>query len=111
MTQSPHSGIQGDRALQAGDEDRLGFRQIAARIATSLVDHASDGGLVVGINGAWGTGKSSLLSILGLIEQPSRGRYWLDGQEVVPLCSGRLHELRNRRMYRAADDFRHRPLR
>lgn len=64
MAQNNHSKIKGDRALQAGDEDRLRFRQIAARIATSLVDHASDGGLVIGINGSWGTGKSSLLYLI-----------------------------------------------
>jgi len=96
MTQSPHSGIQGDRALQAGDEDRLGFRQIAARIATSLVDHASDGGLVVGINGAWGTGKSSLLFLikdelvkLDAKQRPTviNFRPWLVGQRDTLLAS------------------------
>ncbi len=64
MTAPPSVGIKGDRALQSGDADRLGFRQIAARIATSLVDHASDGGLVIGVDGAWGTGKSSLLFLI-----------------------------------------------
>lgn len=64
MSRDQHSRITGDRALQAGDQDRLGFREIAARIAMSLVDHASDSGLVVGIDGAWGSGKSSLLYLI-----------------------------------------------
>lgn len=96
MRQSQHSGIKGDRALQAGDEDRLGFRQIAARIATSLVDHASDGGLVIGIDGAWGTGKSSLLFLiedeLSKLEAKQRPtvinfRPWLVGQRDTLLAS------------------------
>lgn len=56
--------LKGDRALQIGDEDTLGFRAIAEQVATALVDHASDGGLVVGVEGAWGSGKSSLLFLI-----------------------------------------------
>jgi hypothetical protein len=37
--------IKGNRELGSGDEDKLGFREVAERIATSLVDRASkDGG-------------------------------------------------------------------
>ena len=64
MTATSTTAVKGDRALRSGDEDKLGFRDIAARIATSLVDHASDGGLVVGIEGTWGSGKSSLLFLI-----------------------------------------------
>ena len=56
--------VKGDRALSAGDEDKLGFREVARRIATSLVDRASENGLVVGVDGAWGSGKSSLLFLI-----------------------------------------------
>lgn len=93
---SGQNSIQGDRPLQAVSEDRLGFRQIASRIVTSLVDHASDGGLVVGIDGAWGTGKSSLLFLiedeLGKLEAKRRPtiinfRPWLVGQRDTLLAS------------------------
>src|SRR5436190_4485735 len=57
--------VKGDRALSSGDEDKLGFREAAERIATSLVDRASEDGLVIGIEGAWGSGKSSLLFLIG----------------------------------------------
>src|SRR5689334_7827534 len=63
MTPSTTS-VKGDRALASSDDDKLGFRDVAARIATSLVDHASYGGLVIGIEGAWGSGKSSLLFLI-----------------------------------------------
>jgi hypothetical protein len=33
--------VKGDRALSSGDEDKLGFREVAKRITTSLVDRAS----------------------------------------------------------------------
>lgn len=56
--------IKGDRVLQAGDKDRLGFQGVAERIATSLVDRASEDGLVVGLEGVWGSGKSSLLFLI-----------------------------------------------
>lgn len=96
MNEKLHNGIKGDRALQAGDEDRLGFRQIAARIATSLVDHASNDGIVIGIDGAWGTGKSSLLFLiedeLGKLDVKQRPtvinfRPWLVGQRDTLLAS------------------------
>ncbi|MFT4167184.1 MAG: P-loop NTPase fold protein [Microlunatus sp.] len=57
--------IKGDRALSTGDKDKLGFREVAKRIAVSLVDRASEDGLVVGVEGAWGSGKSSLLHLVG----------------------------------------------
>jgi predicted KAP-like P-loop ATPase len=64
MADDQRNTIRGDHALGPGDQDRLGFRGVAARIATSLVDCASDDGLVIGVQGAWGSGKSSLLSLV-----------------------------------------------
>ncbi|WP_095089650.1 KAP family P-loop NTPase fold protein [Mesorhizobium sophorae] len=65
MELTENYAVRGDRALGAGDEDKLGFREVAKRIATSLVDRASEDGLVVGLEGAWGSGKSSLLFLVG----------------------------------------------
>ncbi|WP_084570589.1 P-loop NTPase fold protein [Methylosinus sp. PW1] len=64
MEADQNHSIIGDRALSSGDEDRLGFREVAKRLAISLVDHASEDGLVIGIEGAWGSGKSSLLFLI-----------------------------------------------
>lgn len=49
----------------------------------------------VGIMGASGSGKSTLLNILGLLDNPTGGRYFLDGEEVEHLSDNRLAELRN----------------
>lgn len=64
MADEQRYSVKGDQPLGSGDEDKLGFREVAKRITTSLVDHLSDGGLVVGLNGAWGSGKSSLLFLI-----------------------------------------------
>lgn len=56
--------IKGDRVLKSKDGDKLGFRGVARRIVTTLVDEASENGLVIGIEGAWGSGKSSLLFLI-----------------------------------------------
>ncbi|CAL62380.1 hypothetical protein HEAR2246 [Herminiimonas arsenicoxydans] len=64
VTNTSSSALNGDRALQHGDTDTLGFRDVALQIATALADRASDGGLVVGVEGAWGSGKSSLLFLI-----------------------------------------------
>jgi predicted KAP-like P-loop ATPase len=65
MAGDQNYSVKGDRALSSGDEDKLGFREVAKRIATSLVDRASEDGLVIGVEGAWGSGKSSLLFLIG----------------------------------------------
>lgn len=42
-------------------------------------------GEFVSIMGPSGCGKSTLLNILGLLDNPTDGQYWLDGQEVGKL--------------------------
>lgn len=64
MARNQNNSVRGDRALTSGDDDMLGFREVAKRIALSLVDHASEDGLVIGVEGAWGSGKSSLLYLI-----------------------------------------------
>jgi predicted KAP-like P-loop ATPase len=65
MAEDQNYSIKGDRAVGSGDVDRLGFREVAGRIATSLTNRASEDGLVIGVEGAWGSGKSSLLFLIG----------------------------------------------
>lgn len=64
MDVDQNRSFKGDRALGVGEEDRLGFREVAKRLAVSLVDRASEDGFVVGIEGAWGSGKSSLVFLV-----------------------------------------------
>ncbi|HEX2054975.1 MAG TPA: ABC transporter ATP-binding protein [Nitrospiraceae bacterium] len=55
-------------------------------------------GEFVAIMGASGSGKSTLMNILGCLDQPSRGRYWLDGIDVADAASDVLADMRNRRI-------------
>lgn len=56
--------LNGDKALKGAAEDRLGFAAIAEAIAASLVTQPKVDGLVLGIEGRWGSGKSSLINMM-----------------------------------------------
>ena len=55
-------------------------------------------GEFVAVMGASGSGKSTLMNILGCLDQPTRGRYQLNGVEVARLRADELAELRNRKI-------------
>jgi putative ABC transport system ATP-binding protein len=75
------------RVFRAGDQEV---------VALAGVDLLVEDGEFVAITGASGSGKSSLLYLLGCLDRPSSGRYRLAGEEVAGLGRGRLAELRNR---------------
>jgi putative ABC transport system ATP-binding protein len=50
----------------------------------------------IAISGPSGCGKSTLLSILGLLDSPTEGAYWLNGQPVEGLRLGQRARIRNR---------------
>ena len=76
MQENSTNPLKGDRALSGDDKDRLGFRKVARSIAISLVDQSTKEGLVIGLEGAWGSGKSSLLHLIcaELEELPKNSR-------------------------------------
>jgi macrolide transport system ATP-binding/permease protein len=53
-------------------------------------------GELVAIMGESGHGKTTLLNILGCLDRPTGGRYWLNGQEVSQLDSDAQARVRNR---------------
>ncbi|HXG43887.1 MAG TPA: ABC transporter ATP-binding protein [Gemmatimonadales bacterium] len=50
----------------------------------------------VAIMGPSGSGKSTLMNLLGCLDTPTRGAYWLNGQEVSRLSDDALARVRNR---------------
>jgi putative ABC transport system ATP-binding protein len=47
------------------------------------------------VMGTSGSGKSTAMNILGCLDRPSRGRYWLNGVEVAGLSDDALADIRN----------------
>jgi len=54
-----------------------------------------DKGDFMAIIGPSGSGKSTLMNVLGCLDQPSSGKYFLDGEEVEELSENKLAVIRN----------------
>jgi len=55
-------------------------------------------GELLAILGPSGTGKSTLLHVLGALDRPTRGRVFLDSLDVFSYSESQLHELRNQKV-------------
>ena len=55
-------------------------------------------GEFMSIMGASGSGKSTMLHLLGCLDRPSTGTYRLDGREVASLSDAELSRVRNRQI-------------
>jgi putative ABC transport system ATP-binding protein len=50
------------------------------------------------VMGASGSGKSTFMNIIGCLDRPTRGRYFLEGQEVGALSRDKWAQIRNKRI-------------
>jgi len=66
--------------------------------ALAEVDLEIQSGELVAITGASGSGKSTALNILGTLDRPTSGRYFLDGEPVEGLDDTELAHIRNRKI-------------
>lgn len=77
------------RTYQMGDHALHALRGVSETIQD---------GEYVAIMGPSGSGKSTLLNLLGCLDSPSRGRYFLAGDDVAGLADDELAETRLRRI-------------
>ena len=55
-------------------------------------------GEFVSIVGASGSGKSTLMNMIGVLDRPTEGTYWLDGTDVEDALDDELSQIRNRKI-------------
>jgi putative ABC transport system ATP-binding protein len=72
-----------------------GDTRVPALVDVSLKIEAGE---FIAVVGASGSGKSTLMNIMGLLDQPTRGSYLLDQQEVSRLTLDELASIRNQRI-------------
>ncbi|PAU51311.1 macrolide ABC transporter ATP-binding protein [Pseudomonas sp. PIC25] len=75
------------RCFQLGEQRVMGLDDVDLDVAA---------GDYVAVMGPSGSGKSTLLNVLGLLDAPDAGEYWLQGEATAGLSEGRRAELRSR---------------
>jgi putative ABC transport system ATP-binding protein len=74
-----------------------GSGEIAVRALDGVSLTITEGEFVA-IMGPSGSGKSTLMNILGCLDRPTKGRYWLGGEDVSKLSKTQLARVRNRKI-------------
>jgi putative ABC transport system ATP-binding protein len=76
-------------------EYRMAAETVYALRGVNLTIGANE---LIAIMGPSGSGKSTLMNILGLLDVPTAGQYWLDGRDVARLSQSELARVRGRRI-------------
>ena len=77
------------------------MRRLEGEVPVTLVDGVSleiERGQFIAIMGPSGSGKSSLLYLLGLLDIPTQGRVWLDGEDTSAYDEDDLADRRLRKL-------------
>ena len=73
----------------------MGETVVTALRDADLTVHAGE---FIALMGASGSGKSTLLHVIGLLDRPTSGEYWLEEKPVASLRRDELSDLRGRRI-------------
>lgn len=87
--------LDSDRAIETVDDDEFCFAEIAERLGPSIVKASKGDGMVIGIEGRWGSGKTSLLNFLRTELAKAKGENihtisvapWLNGDKESLVAS------------------------
>jgi len=74
---------------------KVGETEVKALRGISNSIHNSE---FVAIMGPSGSGKSTLMNIIGCLDRPTKGRYFLEGEEVSTLNKNELARIRNKKI-------------
>ncbi|HET7863174.1 MAG TPA: ABC transporter ATP-binding protein [Burkholderiaceae bacterium] len=80
---------------------RLSKLHRSGQVETTALDQIDldiEAGEYLAVTGPSGCGKSTLLGILGLLDAPSSGEYWFDGENIAGWSEARLTRLRRGRI-------------
>ncbi len=91
----------GTRPMTMLQLDRVSKIYQTGAVEVRALDDVSlsvDRGEMVAIMGHSGSGKSTMMNIIGCLDVPTRGSYRLDGQDVVDLSDNQLAAIRNRKI-------------
>ncbi len=67
-------------------------------VALNNIDLSVEQGEFVSIMGASGSGKSTMMNILGCLDRPTNGEYYLDGEDVSKMGDDELADIRNKKI-------------
>lgn len=94
------TALDSDRALEDKAKDKFGFVGMAKRLAPAIIEASKGDGMVIGLEGRWGSGKTSLLNFLRAELQAAQEKGihtitiapWLNG-DASPVVSSLLEPM------------------
>jgi putative ABC transport system ATP-binding protein len=93
-----------EKSLAASGESLISMREIWKTYQMGVEElHALRGvsfdvkkGEYLAIIGPSGSGKSTLMNLIGCLDSPSKGQYWINGNQVAEMTDDELAKIRNK---------------